>query len=67
MTLHPDLAKLLPKEFGDTYPYALTEFALAVARQERERIAAVVQVLGFNNLARTTIRALPDPDWTVTP
>lgn len=50
------------------YPKQLTAFALAVARAERERCATEVgRVIGHAHLARTVVRNLPDPDWSVTP
>ena len=71
--LHPELLALLPNGYGSDvireisglYPNALTHFALAVARAERERCAAAV---GTGSLwVASRLRALPDPDWRITP
>jgi hypothetical protein len=82
MRLHPDLEKLLPDERRrvaateepvgrvpriDLTPEDLTAFALAVARAERERCAAEWSGLHPEDDGAAVLRALPDPDWAVTP
>ena len=71
MSLHPDLAALMPKPQPMTaqpqsYPHRfsdaeLTAFALAVARAERERC---VDFMGPRQ--HRSLTPMPDPEWAGT-
>jgi len=76
--LNPDLAALLPpinaevctvnlRILAERYPTVVTAFALAVARAERERCVEAWYDMGDEEDYDMVIRALPDPDWSVTP